>query len=341
MKPPSVSRNTAFLLAFFTALGLFSSAEAAEGGSGVYALGYISPQAGLMPEAGTYFSYNYYGYRGKSTSSVSASREIPIKGTHLKLPVQLNGKIKAEVDSSSSLFSLTHVFSEKVLGGQAGLALLVPYVKADLDLSARGVLSLTGPSGHIHNLPLSGKERFSDSDIGDTTLTGLLGWHDGRVHSMAMLNVYAPTGSYDKHRAVNVGRNHWAVDPMVALTYLNEASGLEVSGATGITFNQENSATDYKSGNEFHLDLSVIQHFSGKFYAGLAGYAYHQLTGDSGSGASRVYKGQVYGLGPIIGGIIPLGPKQQLFVNARYYLESGVENRLKGNTFFLTGTVKF
>lgn len=341
MKQTSFVGNAVLLLSSCATLGLLGGAEAAEGGSGVYALGYISPQAGLMPDPGTYLSYNYYAYQGKSTSAVSVSGQVPVPGTHLKLPAQLNGSLKTEVHSYSSLFSLTHVFTEKLLGGQAGISVLLPYAKADLDLNASGVLSLTSPFGHVHNLNLSGDDRQSARGIGDTTLSGLLGWHEGRWHSMAMLNIYAPTGSYDRHRAVNVGRNHWAVEPMAALTYLNEASGFELSGAAGVTFNQKNSATEYKTGDEFHLDLSAIQHFSERFYFGLAGYAYRQLTGDSGSGASDAYKGKVYGLGPIVGGIIPLGQKQQLFINGRYYQESEARNRLKGSTLFITATVKF
>jgi hypothetical protein len=315
--------------------------EAAEGGSGVYALGYISPQAGLLPDAGTYASINYYAYRGSSSASVSGAGQIPVAGTHLKLPTQLNGNLKNQVDSSSSLLSLTHVFKEKVLAGQAGLAVLLPYARAHLDLGASGVLSLTGPSGHVHNLSLSGNDSASNSGFGDTTLSGLLGWHDGRLHSMAMLNVYAPTGSYDKQRLINVGRNHWAIEPMAALTYLNESSGLEVSGAAGLTFNRKNADTEYKSGQEFHLDLSAIQHFSEQFYLGVAGYVYQQLTGDSGNGAPSAYKGRVLAAGPIMGGVVPLGQRQKLFINGRYYQESVIENRLKGNTFFLTATVKF
>lgn len=314
---------------------------AVEGGSGVYALGYISPQAGLMPEVGSYASYNYYGYRGDSNTGVSASRQVAIPGTHLKLREQLSGSIRTAVDSSSSLFSLTHVFTERVLGGQAGLAILLPYARADLDLRANGVFSLSGASGRSHSLPLGGQDSANGSGVGDTTLSGLLGWHDGRLHAMAMLNVYAPTGSYDKLRTVNVGRNHWAIEPMAALTYLNEANGLELSAAAGLTFNRTNPDTDYKSGDEFHLDFTALQHLSPNFYLGLAGYAYQQLTGDSGSGATGANRGRVLSLGPVVGGAIPLGAKQQLYLNARYYRESGAENRLQGSTFFLTGSVKF
>lgn len=324
------------------ALASPGSAHAVEGGVGVHALGIMGPQAGLAPDPGTYFSYNYYGYKGDSTVNVSLARQIPVPGTGLKLPAQVTGSVKIAVDSYAHLFGLTHVFTDKLFGGQPGIGVTVPYVNADLNVSGSGVVALTGPlGGNTLSIPVSGQGSATGSGMGDTTLTGLIGWHDGRMHYMAVLNAYVPTGSYDVNRAVNVGKNRWAIEPMAAVTYLNEKTGLELSAAAGLTFNRRNPDTDYKSGNELHLSLAAIQHFSEKFYVGLAGYAYQQVTGDSGGGATSDFKGRVLGLGPVIGGVIPLGANQRLFVNARYYHESGVENRLKGDTLFLTAVLKF
>lgn len=317
------------------------SATAAEGGSGVYVLGFAAPQAGLMPEPGTYFGYNFYAYKGKTSVTSSATRQVPIPHTNHKLPVQVGGTVNVDLDFYAHIFSLTHVFPQKVLGGQPGLSITVPYASADLDVSGNGVLSLTNRFGNVFNIPLSGKGSAGQSGVGDTVLSGLLGWHDGRVHTMAMFNVYAPTGGYDRNRVVNIGKNHWAFEPELAMTYLNEQSGLELSGTAGITFNQKNAATNYKTGNEFHLDVAAIQHLSDTFYLGVAGYAYHQLTGDSGAGASSPLKGRVYGIGPVVGWVIPLGVKQKMFVNARYYQESGAKNRLEGEGFFMTAAIQF
>lgn len=44
------------------------AAHAVEGGSGVYALGLVGPQAGIMPEPGTYVGYNLYYYKGDTTT---------------------------------------------------------------------------------------------------------------------------------------------------------------------------------------------------------------------------------------------------------------------------------
>ncbi|UCD36012.1 MAG: transporter, partial [Nitrospiraceae bacterium] len=279
---------------------------------------------------------------GDAEADVSASGEVPVPGTGLTLPAQLTGSVEIDVESYVHIFALTHVFEKKVLGGNAGLAVMVPYVNADLDVSGDGVLTLTGPGGMISfDIPVSGESDTSDNGIGDMSFTGLLGWHRERLHYLAILNVYAPTGEYDEDQALNVGKNHWAIEPMGAVTYLNEKTGLELSGAAGITFNMENKDTEYTSGEEFHLDLAAIQHFSEYFYLGLVGYVYHQLSGDSGDGASDDFKGRVYAWGPVIGGAIPLGEKRNLFVNARYYDEFDAKNRLEGNAFYLTGVVNF
>jgi len=316
-------------------------AQAVEGGAGVYALGLTGPQVGIMPDPGTYVSYNLYYYTGEATSNVSISGKVPIPGTGFELPAQLTGSVKAEAESFAHILTITHVFKQELLGGQLGLSVWVPYVDTDLTLSGNGVLTLTGPLGGTYNFPISGSTEQSENAIGDTTFIGMMGWHRGSMHYMAMLNVYAPTGEYDKNQLVNAGRNHWAIDPMGGVTYLNEKIGLELSAAAGITFNFENSDTDYKSGDEFHLDLAVIQHLSDKFHLGLVGYVYNQLNGDSGSGAVDDFKGRVYAWGPVIGATIPLWQKHNLYLKGRYYNEFDALNRMEGETYLFTASVNF
>lgn len=318
-----------------------AAAHAVEGGAGVYALGLVGPQAGMMPDPGTYVGYNLYYYKGDSTTNVSASGKIPVPGTGFDLPAQLNGSVKTEAESYAHIFTLTYVFDTPLLGGQPGVSVLLPYVDSDLTLFGNGVLSLTGPSGGTFDLPIGGSVEPSETGFGDTTFTGMLGWHAGFLHYMATLNLYAPTGEYDKNNVVNAGRNHWAIEPMMAVTYLNENIGLELSGAAGVTFNFENTDTNYESGDEFHLDLALFQHFSERFHLGLVGYVYEQLSGDSGSGATEDYKGRVYAWGPAVGGAIPLGEKSNLYLKARYYDEFDAKNRLEGDVWLFTATVNF
>ncbi|MDO8179662.1 MAG: transporter [Undibacterium sp.] len=317
------------------AMCLPGAASAVEGGSGVYALGYIASKAGLSPEPGTYLSYNMYAYSGQSTTSVT----LPIPLPNTSDAAQWNGKLRTDVDATVHLFSASRIFEEKLLGANIGFTVLVPHLKATLDLSGNGALTLPGSPAVPYALPGSGNYRHSS--IGDIPVAGFLAWHDDDWHYVSLLNVYVPTGSYDKNRIVNLGKNHWAIEPIAAVTHLNRKTGLELSTAAGITFNQKNTATDYKSGTEFHIDGAAIQHFSAHFFVGLTGYAYQQLTADSGSGAASAYKGRVFAAGPIIGGAIPLGDKHTLYLNARYYKEFAVQNRFKGSNLYLSAAIKY
>ena len=334
-------RSAATVLSACAVLYSAGAAHAVEGGSGVYALGLVGPQAGIMPDPGAYVGYNLYYYKGESTTNVAASGRVRVPGTDFELPAQLSGSVNTEAESFAHILSLTYVFDARLLGGRPGVSVFLPYVDSDLTLTGNGVLSLAGPAGGTFDIPFGGSVEPSENGIGDTTFTGMLGWHAGFLHYMATLNLYAPTGEYDKNNVVNAGRNHWAVDPMLAVTYLNENIGLELSGAAGITFNFENKDTNYESGDEFHLDLAVIQHLSEKFHFGLVGYVYEQLNGDSGSGAVEDFKGRVNAWGPMIGGAIPLGEKHCLYLKARYYDEFDAKNRLEGEVWLFTATVNF
>ena len=76
------------------------------------------------------------------------------------------------------------------------------------------------------------------------------------------------------------------------------AAGTYRERLASVTFNGTNDATNYDTGTEFHAEASVEKIFSSAFSAGLQAYRFHQLTGDSGSGAFLgANKGTVTGVG--------------------------------------------
>lgn len=303
--------------------------HAAEGGMGEYALGFISPQAGYLPDPGTYGVYNFYLYNNGG-ANIQANR--PILGGH----GTIDAKASLDVNITGHIFSLTHVFEHTVLGGNPAVGLTIPYILADLGVGATGNIILPD-----RTIPVAGRKGFGENAIGDSILTPMIGWHQKPLHYIALVNLYMPTGKYNSKDLVNTGKNHWAIEPMANVTYLNETNGIELSSALGVTFNTENAATHYTTGIESHLDLSAIQHFSQYVYVGGVWYGYYQLTEDYGSGAKLGdFKGRIFGAGPTIGGMIPLG-QHKLYVNARYYQEWGARNRLEGSTTFLTAAVNF
>jgi hypothetical protein len=120
------------------------------------------------------------------------------------------------------------------------------------------------------------------------------------------------------------------------LTYLNPATGHEFSAVAGFTYNFMNPATNVQSGVDFHLDWGASQFLSKQFFAGLVGYAYDQVSADSGSGdLVGAFESRVFSVGPQLGYIFPIAEKQG-FVGLKSYFEFGAQNRPEGWNTWLT-----
>ena len=118
------------------------------------------------------------------------------------------------------------------------------------------------------------------------------------------LAFYLPTGNYAVGRLANTGKNYTTTEPELGLQYFGQKNGREAVLYTGFDFNTINSATQYQSGTQFHLDGTLAQHLP--LLKGLAGigvnpFYYQQITGDSGSGATLgKFEGTTVGIGPVL-----------------------------------------
>ena len=92
-----------------------------------------------------------------------------------------------------------------------------------------------------------------------------------------------PVGAYNSMRLANLGIGHGAIDGGGGYTYLNPATGHEFSGVGGFTYNFKNPDTGVQSGVDFHFDWGASQFLSKQLFVGLVGYAYQQISDDSGS----------------------------------------------------------
>ncbi len=297
-----------------TVTGVVNHARAAESGTGVYLLGFRSTAAGIVPPPGVYGTSDKYFYSGQA----DASRDF-----------QFGGQLVAEVEANVFIDALTAtwIVPQKVLGGHFGVAATI--AAGWMDVKAGATLATPGGA------PSAG--RTDDLvGLGDMFFTALLGWHRDVWHWNVNVGLNAPTGNWSKGRLANLGFNRWALDTGVALTYLNPKTGHELTIAPGFTFNGKNNNTDYRTGTEFHLEFSALQHFSQTFALGITGYHYQQLTGDSGSGARLGdFKGRVTGIGPVVNYTFVLG-KTPVNTNLRWIHEFNTKNRLEGDVGFLT-----
>jgi hypothetical protein len=123
-------------------------------------------------------------------------------------------------------------------------------------------------------------------------------WNTGNFHINFYELIVAPTGKYEIDEEVFVGRNYWSFDTVLAATWFDPSTGTELSAAGGIMVNSKNNATEYRTGTEFHMDLIANQFVTEELALGLRGYAYQQITGDSGAGALLgSFKGESIGGG--------------------------------------------
>jgi hypothetical protein len=150
-----------------------------------------------------------------------------------------------------------------------------------------------------------------------------------------------PTGRYSPTFAPNVGLNRPGIDTGLAVTYMHEPTKLQFNAAVGFTFNFENDATDYLTGNEFHFEWAIGRELRKGFMVGLVGYNYRQMTGDSGAGAVLGdFRSSVDAIGAGLSYTTVIGTTPLIF-NLRHYQEFNGEHRFEGNQTIASGTVRF
>jgi hypothetical protein len=212
----------------------------------------------------------------------------------------------------------------KLLGGQLALMLSAGFG------SNATQLAVTGSSG---------PESQTVGGTMDLAPAATLAWQNDNDSWMVYLTGNVPAGSYAGTRLSNVGIGHGAVDGGGVYTYDSDATGRSFSAALGVTYNSINPDTQYRSGIDSHLGLSAMLPLAGGVRAGLSGYVYYQLTGDSGAGdACGSCKSRVAGVGPQVNWTFKVG-RQTWSANVRGYWEFWANNRLQGSAWFATVSI--
>ena len=185
----------------------------------------------------------------------------------------------------------SYAFAQPILGGRLQVGAAAP-VFASASMNVTLDTRLFGQ--------LSGGD--TDTGFGDLLLTPFaFYWSFGELNVKLSQWVVAPTGHYYVNSLINVGRNYWAFDTQLGVTWFHKATGTELTVLPGIMLNTTNPATDYKSGNEFHLDFMANQFLAPIFALGVQGYWYKQIDADTGTGAVLgPFMGESFGLGPAL-----------------------------------------
>jgi hypothetical protein len=290
---------------------------AAESGTGFYLLGSKTTMAGFVPPPGTYFADTNYYYSG-GTDIDFLSHGVEFEGgvdasAYYQMPIAL------------------WVLDEPVLGGNLGFNAIVPIGWKSME-----------SSGEVTFPRRSAEVGFASDEtaVGDPVIGSMLGWHQGNWHTSVSTLLNIPVGQWEEGNPTNIGFNRWAFDATGAVTFLDPAAGVELSGAAGFTFNGENLDTGYQTGTEFHAEFAAMLVASHTFSIGVNGYWYDQITGDSGGPAVLGgFEGQVFGIGPAINWTILTASGVPIVTSFRYFREFEAVNRLEGDAFMFNITI--
>jgi hypothetical protein len=240
--------------------------------------------------------------------------------------VTLNAGVK--LDSFSSALNLLYVPNRKLLGGNLGLSVTIPaaFVNYQASLEVGSLAAFKEVSGW---------------GFGDVIPRVQLGWQNGDFAHTVYLEVITPTGYWVPGFQPITGFHRPGIDTGWAFTWADKQTKLQVSGTAGFTFNFENTATNYQSGDDFHWEWAIgIECIKG-LVIGVVGHDYRQITGDSGSGDK---------LGPFMGSVDAIGPglsystildKRPVTFDLRYYHEYDSQNRVHGDSTLASATVRF
>jgi len=302
------------------ALSFSTQSRAEEGGTGHYETGQAGSFIDALPGSpGIGYIDDFIYYHG----SGGASQAFPVSGR-----IASNFKTTAFMNPSWYLWETPL----KILRGNYSLALNTSYEL----LSTEATLTTGGSSVH--------KRDTANGDNDLLFVPAWIGWTQGDFKYDVRLGVYAPTGEYDKNNLANIGKNYWTFEPEVSLSYRSSKIGLEASAFAGCDFNTKNYATDYQTGDEFHLDVTIAEHVpvghTGFIGVGATAWYYQQITGDSGAGATLgSFEGNASGVGPVISCVIHPEKEVQLVAEAKWQPDLQVENRLRGDIVWLKAGV--
>ena len=302
-----------FLVLFYQATGL-----AAEGGYSNYIPGTYGDFAmAIEPPDRLTLRNDVYYYQADDQKSVRAGR--------IDLGAQLTFLV--------NLTTLLYKPDIQLDGAQYAFGALIPLMKNEIESS------LSFDPGDM------GTKTRATSDaagLGDIVLVPwVFYWNADNLHANVSQFIVAPTGDYDETDPINTSLNYWSFDSNVAVTYLNPESGWEFSANLGYIYNTENSATDYQTGEELHVDIAVNRYLSDSFAVGLHGFHLEQISGDSGDGALLGnFEAQASGAGPAVLWSTRVAGRPISLI-AKWLHEFDAERRIEGDHFIVSFALGF
>jgi hypothetical protein len=285
-------------------VALLGFASATENGACVFPVGVETVMTGLAPHPAQTMFYEYTASYSANETDNSAGQKVPVE---FKLRV------------FATAIKVSHTWDFKILGGNLNSNIAIPVIYQQLHVAPG---------------------KFDKYAIGNVSIVPLgVNWHKGIAHWVVETQLFMPGTAYSPNDVLNVGQHNLAVGPTFSMTLLPNKGRTEISSRTTYIVNGYDDATHYHGGNEFMDEFNLAQEINKKVALGVNGAFYQQTTDDHQFGLL------VHGDGNR-GRDLQIGP--QLRVNIphggfafKYYRDTLVENKARGNAFWFQIAVPF
>jgi hypothetical protein len=330
VKAAACGHRAGMVAALITSVFVPNAALADAGGVSFWLPGMFGSLAAAPGQPGFGAAMIYYHTSVDASGAAAASKQVEIG--RFTRTANLNLNVSVEGRGDLGLFVPSYTFETPVFGGQ--LAVSVASIVGRLKTTLDGTLTAS-----LGNLSTTRQGSLTDTieGFGDLYPQATLKWNAGVHNYMTYITGDIPVGRYSPDNLSNLGIGHGAIDGGVGYTYFDPTKGHEFSVVTGLTYNFKNPDTDYRNGIDWHLDAAASQWLSKQFFVGVVGYAYQQLTADSGQPAILGdFKSRVFGIGPQVGYVFPAANGMQGFLGVKGYYEFEAENRPEGWNAWVT-----
>lgn len=232
-----------------------------------YSLGSEGIKAGTAPGPGFYYlMYNNYYTSDKSVNKNGDENDIGF-----------------DLSTFANVHRFVYVTEKKILGGYYGMNIIIPLVYADLNIDAAGVDK-------------------DETAVGDIVIEPMfISWRKERYEAVLGTALFVPTGSYEKDRALNIGKDRYTFMLTLGGTYYPDKNReWSLSALTRYEKHFENQDTNVTYGDDIDLEWGIAKAVTKKVEVGLVGYAHWQITDDKGSDAGwdKSVHDRIFGIGP-------------------------------------------
>lgn len=289
--------------------------------NGSHSLGDFGVQAATQPQPGFYAALFYYRYDTDTIRDADGNTIRPGQGDPGSIALTAAAPIA------------WYVSQAKLFGANYGAMVVLPWANASLEAPAFAL------------------GRTVDTGIADMMIRPLdLGWHKPRADFTAGLQIYAPTGRYERGGSDNLGKGMWTYEPFVGTAvYFDERRTTSLATTAYWEIHGDKKDSDVRVGQILTLQGGLGKSFlGGGLIVGAAYYANWKLTedrlaeftlpGGDEIGVDFPHQHRVFAFGPDV--TLPVASKSKLFalVNIRYMWESGARVKTEGQTLVVTAT---